>query len=295
MIRRTLLVLGSSLLFPLFLSAQSLAESDPVSMALGMSGAARESSAFALEHNVAAMSLTEKRFAIGVSAGSWMPKISKSSLLGLGATFHFGEDFAIGLESSMLRNGQYTNYDINGKPSGSFSPRDVKVALGISYALSDDFAVGVAAKWFRSQIAPAMTGNAFGADIDLAYMNDGFSATVGVYNLGSKMNYGGSASYKLPAAARVGLGYSINSLSASAQVDYLFAGAIMAGAGLEYGIEDMVFLRAGYHYGDAKKSLPSFASVGLGVKFIGLELNGSYLLASPSLAGSFLFGLGYSF
>ena len=78
-------------------------------------------------------------------------------------------------------------------------------------------------------------------------------------------------------------------------MDYLFSGALMAGLGLEYCIVDIVSVRAGYHYGDAAKALPSFASVGLGVKFAGVHLDAAFLLASKTLGNTLMIGLGYSF
>ena len=68
-----------------------------------------------------------------------------------------------------------------------------------------------------------------------------------------------------------------------------------AAAGVQYSFRDMVFARAGYHYGADKAVLPSFASAGLGVKFFGVELNVAYLFASDALGGTMTFGLGYSF
>ena len=84
-------------------------------------------------------------------------------------------------------------------------------------------------------------------------------------------------------------------LTVGAEVDYLFSGALMAGLGVEYTIVDIVSLRGGFHYGDAAKAIPMYASLGLGVKFAGVHLDFSYLLASQTLGNSLLFGLGYSF
>jgi hypothetical protein len=58
---------------------------------------------------------------------------------------------------------------------------------------------------------------------------------------------------------------------------------------------DIGFLRAGYHYGDKSQGLASFASLGAGVQFAGVELSAAWLTASPTLGNSLLFSLGYSF
>ena len=75
----------------------------------------------------------------------------------------------------------------------------------------------------------------------------------------------------------------------------LFFGALMAAVGVEYGFADMVFARAGFHYGDPAKALPTFASVGIGAKFIGIRLDASYVFLSETLGNSFLVSLGYAF
>lgn len=75
----------------------------------------------------------------------------------------------------------------------------------------------------------------------------------------------------------------------------LFSGALMAGLGAEYDIADFVSARAGFHYGDSSKALPSFASVGLGGHIAGVNLDAAYIFGSPATGNSFMVGLGYSF
>jgi hypothetical protein len=58
----------------------------------------------------------------------------------------------------------------------------------------------------------------------------------------------------------------------------------------------MVSFRAGYRYG-GDSPIPSFASVGAGVKFSGVKLDLAYLIAggdSP-MKNTLAIGLGYSF
>ena len=65
--------------------------------------------------------------------------------------------------------------------------------------------------------------------------------------------------------------------------------------GAQYGWNDMVFARAGFHLGTGKAPLPTYASVGLGVKFVGVHLDVSYLLASKVLGNTLCVGIGYAF
>ncbi len=107
-------------------------------------------------------------------------------------------------------------------------------------------------------------------------------------------------SFGPPTSATVGVEWlkvfsAIHSLRLVVDADYYLSGDITAASGAEYSFKNFIFLRAGYHYGSKDKGLPSFASAGLGVKFAGVQLNAAYLLASETLGGSLMIGLGYSF
>ncbi len=100
--------------------------------------------------------------------------------------------------------------------------------------------------------------------------------------------------------AKLGVGYTRafdkHALSATAETDILFAGAVMAGAGIEYSFRDLLFVRGGYHYGAPHKAVvPSYGSAGLGVKFFGISLDAAYLFGSEILKNSFCVSLGYEF
>jgi len=67
----------------------------------------------------------------------------------------------------------------------------------------------------------------------------------------------------------------------------------MAGAGAEYTYNKMLSVRAGYEYGN--HDLSHF-TVGVGIKYQGLRLNGSYMLGTTDAKNSYLtVGLGYDF
>ena len=78
--------------------------------------------------------------------------------------------------------------------------------------------------------------------------------------------------------------------------DCYFSGAFSAAAGASYTYNGMVSVRAGYRYG-GDSVIPSFASVGAGVKLFGVHLDAAYLIASGDspLKNTFCIGIGYSF
>ena len=287
-----------ALSFALAASAQALPAlligSDPASLAAGGASVARSADAFAVDNGAAAMSLSPKTFSVAATYGMWAPKTADNMLVGLGAFYRVGDRFALGLSGRMLQDKPYDITSASGQVTGQFTPSDIVAGLGLSYAVADGFSLGVTARMVYSAIGESMKGTAFGADVTAMYAAGPLSAALGVCNLGSAISYG-SDSYAQPMLARAGGAYSAGGFTASLEADYLFSGALMAGLGLEYCIADIVSLRGGFHYGDAAKALPTYASLGLGLQFAGVHLDVTFLTASKTLGNTLLFGLGYAF
>ena len=152
------------------------------------------------------------------------------------------------------------------------------------------------AKYARQGLTKEVAYQAFAADAFLLFSMAGFKATAGVASVGTPVKAAGGGSYALPASAVVGLGYGFAfGLSLVADTDIYFAGGFAFAGGVQYAWKDMLFARAGYHYGSATAPVPSYLALGLGVKFIGIHLDVSYLTASKALGNSFTIGLGYAF
>ena len=256
---------------------------DPAAAGVGGAALARPADAFAIDHNAAAMSLSPQKFSAALSYGMWAPGTANNTLLGMGVWYRLGDKVALGLSGKMLK-------DKNFEQASS----DMIASLGASYAIMKGLSVGLTARFVSSTLTPEYKGTAVGADITALYQRGALSAALGVCNLGSSVSYGG-ASYAQPALVRAGAAYTVVGITASAQVDYLFSGALMADVGAEYCIADIISLRAGYHYGASGKTLASHASLGLGVRYAGVSLNVAWLTASATLGNSLLFGLGYTF
>ena len=280
-------------------SAQALSSllipSAPEYAAMGGASVALEAGAFAAENNAAAMSLSDDSFAVAAGYGLWAPETAGSQLAGLGAFARVGERVGIGLSGRYTMEKPMNISSAAGGILGTFAPSELGANLAVSVKVIDGLSVGVTGKFVRSSIGEELSGSAFGADISVAWRKDGLSAGAAVCNLGSKVKYGDS-SYSMPMLVKAGAAYGADfGLTASVEADYLFSGAFAAGLGLEYNLFDIGFLRAGYHYGDKSQGLASFASLGAGVQFAGVELSAAWLTASPTLGNSLLFSLGYSF
>lgn len=228
--------------------------------------------------------------------GMWAPGSARNTLVGGDAFFRAGERVNITVEGRAFMDKSYDSASATSQVTGAFRPLSWIAGAGVSFGISEAFAVGVKARMVSSAIAETAKGSAFCGDVYASYTGGIVSASVGVRNLGSKINYGGASSYSLPALAAVqGSVKPLNGFTVGAEVDYLFEGALMAGLGLEYCIADIVSLRGGFHYGDQTKGIPTFASLGLGVKFAGVHLDAAYLLASQTLGNTLMVGLGYAF
>lgn len=274
-------------------------DQDPVSLSLGMSGVASRAGAFAIQNNVAAISLSEKTLDAQAGFGIWQPSYANLKTIGAGAVYRMGK-LGFGVDLKKLSLPSYSGVSGNGSDirDSEFSPSEMNLAAGASYAVMDCLSAGVTLRYTGSNLAADASAAVFGADIALYYAKEALSAGISINNIGSKVKYSETA-YPQPMMAKIGAGYDLclgtSSLAFTAEADVIFAGGIMAGAGCEYSFKDMVFARAGYHYGNSVNAVPSFASVGLGLNISGVKLNVAYLTASQVLANTICVSLGYSF
>ena len=276
-----------------------LVSSDAAAMGTALSTAGKSGGAYALGSNVASMAYMEGTMAADVSFGLWQPSYAANKVLGLGAACKINKSLSLGLQAKYFGQQAYDVVTENGTVKGSFTPKDLYVGVGAAYALADFISVGITAKVTSSSLSEDASATAIGFDAGVFLKRDGLSGGISLNNLGGKVSYG-DRKYSQPSMVKVGAAYRLgeadgHSVTGSLEADYLFAGAFAAGLGAEYSLKEILYVRCGYHYGAADKGLPSFASVGLGVKFAGVQLNAAYLLASETLGGSLTIGLGYSF
>lgn len=243
-----------------------------------------QADAYAAENNASAISFAGSRFSFGAGYGMWSPDFADSRIFALGGYAKIGSKFGLGLFGRKLsdtRNLVVTNE--NSVVTGSFTPSDLLAGLGASYAITDFLSVGVCAKYLSSSLAPDYNYSGIFAVLSATYARNALRAGIAVSDLPSAL------------MIKAGASYTIAGLTPAVEVDIPSGGGISASGSLEYGIVDIVFLRAGYHYGSQGAALPSYASLGLGVKFAGFALDAAYLLASDTLGGSLMAGLSYSF
>lgn len=260
---------------------------DARSLGLAGSAVALDGSAFAADNNIASLGS-----GVGVSYTMWQPKVAGSSIISAGAGYTFGK-LSIGLDFKNFSQKEIAVTSSNGQNKGLFKPSDMAIGLGAAYHL-DNLSFGLNAKFVNSKLGADFKASAVAFDLGVRYSKDALSAGIAVNNLGGKVKYD-ETPYALPSILKAGAAYKLSDLLLSAQFDMCFKSGMGFSLGAEYGFKDMLFARAGYRYGNGINALPSFASVGLGAKFVGINIDITYLLASPGLANTLMFGLGYSF
>ena len=280
------------------------ADRNPVTLGAAGAGYASLASgtAFAAFSNPALVSLAEHKHDVAGTFGLVPAGDGRSMVYGGGASMKFG---SFGVSLAYL-GGSYPRVPLSsegGGASGTASPKDMMAGVGFSYAIGDFLSFGALARYASSTLDAKTTPNSFSADVMAVYRRDALSVSAGVAGLGPKVASIGNRSYALPASARLaaayGLGFGDFGLDVMADGDYFFSGNFSAAAGLQADFKDMVFLRTGYRFTGAPNNfvaapVPSFFSVGAGVKFFGVSLNAAYLIGGGA-GGTLVAGLGYCF
>ncbi|MBQ9185806.1 MAG: PorV/PorQ family protein [Bacteroidales bacterium] len=274
---------------------------NPATAGKAFTGTASTSSiAWSAFSNSAVIPFYKQNFDAGLSWQNWAPDGTKSTNINAGVAYRINDFIGI---SAGFASQSYESYDVidqYGMQDGTFTPKALVVNGGVGVRVADQFSIGANVRYLRQTITDGRAIDAFAGDVMLYYKPlKELGLTAGVVSVGSKVKSILGESYSLPASAKVAGDYTLdiegNIIRADVDLDYYFSGNLTAGIGAEYGFADMVFIRAGYHYGEDKSVLPSFAAIGAGLKFYGVKLDFAYLTANKSLGNTITIGLGYSF
>ena len=195
---------------------------------------------------------------------------------------------------------EYALTDETGNTTGTFKPNDMILNGGVGVRIIDNLAAGVNVRYASQKLSEDNSYSTAAADIFMTYRLPDINVTAGVSSLGSSVKSESGDSFSLPTSATVGADWSEafsenHGVRLAADFDYFFSGNVTAAAGAEYSFRNMLFARAGYHFGTKDAVLPSFATVGIGIKFFGMSLDIAYLTANNVLGNTLTFGLGCRF
>jgi len=274
---------------------------DPVSSATGFAGMASISTmAWASFDNPAVMSFYDGKFDARLLFQNWQPEYGKTTNLGTGIAFRTkkGLGLSVGFLNQLGQPFEVT--DGSGLSLRTYRPSEMQFNLGFGFKIADFVSIGLSLKRLSEQFT---TGSiiAFGGDFfAMAKLMD-FNIALGVSNVGTPVKSSSGRYFNLPSSIRLGGDYSKtfvgkHNIEVLLDIDYFFlASGFSVAFGGRYAWKDMIFVRAGYHFGTDKALLPSFASVGLGMKVYGICIDVAYLLCNDVLKNTFSVGLGYMF
>lgn len=206
--------------------------------------------------------------------------------------------FCAGLSYGMVP--AYDSYDENGKVSGRFAPGQLMFGLGASWRFVDCLSAGLNLRYASQSLAENESYSAFAGDFVLMGKFGNFSASFGAVNFGSSIKALDGTKHNLSSSVKIAGMYEgrfseSNGVQVNVDTDYYLAGAVSAALGAQYGWKDTLFARAGYRFSSSACPIPSYASVGLGLKLYGIRFDVAYLLAPEVLRNTVSVGLGYSF
>ena len=237
---------------------------------------------------------------LDVSAGytMWQPTNVSTNVISAAGTYKVGDKFGISAGFSYGTNQPYDVTDDLGNVKGSFNPSQMHLGAGFAWRFLENVSVGANVGYATSSLAEGTSYGTVVADVQAMAVFGGFRASVGVSDLGGSITSASGATYALPSAARLGVGYALGTekhvVDLSADAAYHFNGGAAAAVGASYTFNDLLSVRAGYRYG-GNTVVPSYASAGLGLKLFGVQLNFAYLLGSDVLANTMCVSLGYAF
>ncbi len=306
--KKTLSYITGAVMFliPSLAGAQALpytaSDADPVILAKGGAGLVETGSvSHAAFTNAAVIPFSESSLDASAGYMMWQPSYANSNVISVGAAYNVNNKFGVAAGLYYGMNPEYTIANASGAPGETFKPSDMHAAVGLSYRFLDFMSVGINVGYATSSLAEEQSYGAVSADAFVMAKFSGLKVTAGVSNMLGSVESAGGAKFSLPASAALGAGYEtvfgeVHGIEANLDVDYFFEGGLAASVGAGYTFNDLVSVRAGYRYG-GESPIPSFASVGLGGKFMGIKLDLAYLIAGADspMNNTLAVSLGYSF
>lgn len=276
---------------------------DAQGMGMANTGTTMYANAFSFWNNGANTVFSGQALDIAASYGKWQPKVSGNNIMALAGYGKISENIALTAGFKYFSHKSYDISDATGNLQGSFTPKEFSAGIGLAVKILPVLSASVNANYLSSDVGGPKKAGAFAADIGLLLhlrcLNVGLTAS----NLGSKIDYGGTRKYSLPATLKLGAGASHtyagkHKVSANLQGEILLKeSAFSAGIGAEYMYNNLIAVRGGYHYGDKQKTIPGYGSAGVGIRMAGIHLDASCLFAGSDspLKKTFFISLGWGF
>ena len=162
---------------------------DSRASALGEAGVATSPDANSAYFNAGKLGFVPYKYAASVSYSPWLRAVTDDmSLSYLSGYGKIGPRSAVSASLMYFDLGTIDYRTASNQPFGSFSPKEYAASVSYGQQLSDNFGVGISARYIRSNLVgaangnDAQPGNAAAVDLGVYYTKDATIGT-GVYNL----------------------------------------------------------------------------------------------------------------
>lgn len=301
----TALILGSATV----VSAQDFLTINPDVRTAGMADASVATSGeeFAIFNNAAASLFDYNRFRVGFSYTPWQADVKSGyNMYSLGGFFSINQKHSIAFGARVYNEPKLTPTNVggtdypfnptdeNGNPIEgfkSFRPLSFSADLAYSLMIGDYVGLSLTGKYIESKYGDLATNSAVGFDIaaysqiPLDVLLDGAWISIGakVADVGFAL---GKGVYNLPMRANVGAALyapltDAHTIQGTVDLGYRFTPAVNRSFGLAIGAEytamDLISVRAGYYVADNNGY--NYTTVGVGIRFMHIKVDASYLVA----------------
>ena len=140
-------------------------------------------------YNPGKLGFVPYKYSVSPSYSPWLRNVTDDmSLQSIAGYGKIGDRSALSASLMYFSLGNIDYRDGSNNPNGNFNPKEYAFTVSYGQKLSDNFGVGVSARYIRSNLVGAFNGNDAQAGnavaVDLgAYYNKGLTIGTGVYNL----------------------------------------------------------------------------------------------------------------
>lgn len=241
----------------------------------------------------AVIALDDDRIKADVSYLMWSPKGVASNIVTADLGYRLGK-LAIFAEAGMNAYSPYDTYDEWGNSTGEYSPSEMFAGIGAAYRIIPGLGVSVMAKYVGSNLAEGARTSAVCADVNAVFRLKSLTVGVSGSNIGSGtlpmlVEAGARHSFSFGKTLKLGVGLDAGYMSQGQN------GAVVASAGADLKILDMISVMAGYHFSTNTAFEPSYVSAGLGVDIAMIKISAAYLTGNPYIGNTLGITLGCAF
>ena len=266
----------------------------PVTSAMAGAGFSMTSgnAAYGAFGNPAASAFMNNKVSASVNYCSWSPKL-------LGEK-HITAAFAVKpIDKLAVTAGYFRGIQPAMDESDPFRANDNDFAIGVSYAATDNIAIGLNGHYVFQNLIKDYSLNGWAVDAVAHYHGDNFNVAGGVVSIGPKVVSEQSGAYPLPSSAKIAGDYTLAletfKITVAADADYYFSGHYGISGGAEASYADMVFLRTGARYASDGTALASHFAIGGGFKYSVVKLDVCYITMNSIIGSSLMGGITLDF